>query len=160
MILHHGSNVAVRKPCILPLARALDFGQAFYLTSDLTQARKWARTSVLRREAGIPTVSSFFVDERSFGLLKVTRFERPTVEWLRFVSRNRNERLDDSKCDVVVGPVANDNTMPVLNLYFKGAYTEEEAIRRLLPQRLHDQFAFKTDHALACLTFQGVEEGV
>ena len=43
--------------------------------------------------------------------------------------------------------------MPVLNLYFKGAYSEEEALRRLLPQRLKDQFAMKTDAALGCLTF-------
>ena len=44
--------------------------------------------------------------------------------------------------------------MPVLNLYFKGAYTEDEALRRLLPQRLRDQFAFKTEDALACLSFK------
>ena len=74
------------------------------------------------------------------------------------ISAARNEGIDDSRCDVVWGPVANDNTMPVLNLYFKGAYTEDEALRRLLPQRLRDQFAFKTDRALSCLTFKGVKE--
>ena len=50
-------------------------------------------------------------------------------------------------------PDLSDNTMPVLNLYFKGAYSEDEALRRLLPQRLRDQFAMKTDAALACLKF-------
>ena len=38
--------------------------------------------------------------------------------------------------------------------YCKGAYTEEEALRRLLPQRLRDQFAFKTETALAGLSFR------
>ena len=70
------------------------------------------------------------------------------------MTRNRAEQIDDSAYDVVAGPVANDNTMPVLNLYFKGAYSEEEAIKRLLPQRLSDQYAMKTEEALACLSFK------
>ena len=56
----------------------------------------------------------------------------------------------------MAGPVANDNTMPVLNLYFAGAYTEEEALRRLLPQRLRDQYALKTEAALSALRFKEV----
>lgn len=158
MILYHGSSVAVRKPCLMPMARALDFGQAFYLTSDFVQAAKWAKTSALRRGEGVPTVSSFSVENSSFEALNVLRFAAPTMEWLAFVSRNRNEGLDDSGCDVVIGPVANDNTMPVLNLYFKGAYTVDETLRRLLPQRLRDQFAFKTERALACLSFMEAKE--
>ena len=142
----------------MPLVRALDFGRAFYLTSDLAQAAKWARTSVLRRGEGVATVSAYSVDEEAFSALKTLTFDGPTADWLRFVSKNRNEGIDDSGCDVVCGPVANDNTMPVLNLYFKGAYTEDEALRRLLPQRLRDQFAFKTERALACLTFLGARE--
>ena len=124
----------------------------FYLTSDFEQAKKWAKTATLRRATGEPVVSSFQFEE-DVQELKVLRFDGPTSEWLHFVSRNRNEGLDDLEHDIVIGPVANDNTMPVLNLYFKGAYTEEEALRRLLPQRLRDQYAFKTELALACLEF-------
>lgn len=153
MRLYHGSNVEVRVPRLMPMVRALDFGQAFYLTSDLVQATKWAKTSVLRRQEGEPVVSAFDFDEVRFAELRTMTFSGPTVEWLRFVSRNRNERVDDSDCDIIAGPVANDNTMPVLNLYFKGAYTEDEAIRRLLPQRLRDQYAFKTERAIAALQF-------
>jgi len=138
----------------MPQVRALDFGRAFYLTSDFEQAAKWARTSVLRRGNGVATVSSFELDESGLATLNVLRFDAPNVEWLRFVTRNRAEQIDDSGYDVVAGPVANDNTMPVLNLYFKGAYSEEEALKRLLPQRLSDQYAMKTEEALACLSFK------
>ena len=154
MLLYHGSNIAVERPAILAAARALDFGQAFYLTSDFEQAAKWARVSVLRREGGEATVSCFKVAESRFAALVRLAFDGPTAEWLRFVTRNRIHRIDDSGCDVVSGPVANDNTMPVLNLYYKGAYTEEEALRRLLTQRLRDQYAFKTERALAALEFE------
>jgi hypothetical protein len=37
-----------------------------------------------------------------------------------------------------------------------GIYTEEEAIKRLLPQRLHDQYVFKTQAALNALNFSEV----
>ena len=154
MILYHGSNVIVREPKLMPQVRALDFGRAFYLTSDFEQSAKWARTSVLRRGNGIATVSSFELDESRLVPLNILRFDAPNVEWLRFVTRNRAEQIDDSGYDVVTGPVANDNTMPVLNLYFKGAYSEEEALKRLLPQRLSDQYAMKTEEALACLSFK------
>lgn len=49
--------------------------------------------------------------------------------------------------------MANDNTMPTLRLFFADIYTEEETIKRLLPQRLHDQWAFKTQRALDILQF-------
>ena len=153
MILYHGSNVGVEDPQLMPLARALDFGRAFYLTSDREQAVKWARTTTLRKGVGLPVVSSFEVDDAELNAMRCIHFEGPTGEWLRFISKHRNEGHDESGADVVSGPVANDNTMPVLNLYFKGAYTEEEALRRLLPQRLRDQYAFKTERAIAALSF-------
>lgn len=156
LLLYHGSNVTVEHPRLLERTRALDFGAGFYLTNDCEQAVRWARTTVLRREGGVASVSVFEVNEAAMGKLKVIRFASPDANWLRFVSRHRNERFDDSGVDVVAGPVANDNTMPVLNLYFKGAYTEEEALRRLVSQRLKDQYAMKTEAALAVLRFREV----
>lgn len=156
MLLYHGSNTVVEKPKLLPLARALDFGAGFYLTTSFEQAAKWAQTTVLRRSGGVPAVSVFDFDEEALAALKILRFPAADADWLRFVARNRTLRLDDSGYDVVAGPVANDNTMPVLNLFFSGTYTEEEALRRLLPQRLKDQYAMKTEAALAALGFREV----
>ncbi len=153
MTLYHGSNVEVPTPELLPSVRALDFGRGFYLTSDFDQAARWARTAVLRRGEGSAVVSVYEFDEVAASSLKILRFDSPDSGWLKYVTRNRTQPSDDQDFDIVVGPVANDNTMPVLNLYFKGAYSEEEALRRLLPQRLKDQFAMKTEAALACLTF-------
>ena len=153
MRLYHGSNVEVSKPRLMPRVRALDFGRAFYLTSDFEQASRWARTAVLRRGDGNAVVSIYEFDETAASALRTLRFEEPNAAWLKYVTRNRTGLADDTDYDIVAGPVANDNTMPVLNLYFKGAYSEEEALRRLLPQRLKDQFALKSDAALAFLSF-------
>lgn len=156
MLLYHGSNTVVEKPKLMPLARALDFGAGFYLTTSFEQAAKWARTTVLRRSGGVPAVSVFELGEAALATLKILRFPAADADWLRFVARNRTLRPDGSGYDVVAGPVANDNTMPVLNLFFSGVYTEEEALRRLLPQRLKDQYAMKTEAALAALCFREV----
>ena len=153
MRLYHGSNIEVLKPRLMPSVRALDFGRAFYLTSDFEQASRWAKIAVLRRGDGAAVVSIYEFDETAALGLRMLRFEEPNAAWLKYVTRNRTGLVDDTDYDIVVGPVANDNTMPVLNLYFKGAYSEEEALRRLLPQRLKDQFALKSYAALACLSF-------
>ena len=153
MKLYHGSNVEVAEPRLMSGARALDFGRAFYLTPDSEQAARWARTTVLRRGEGSAVVSVYEFDEVAAAALNTLHFDAPDVDWLRYVTRNRTGMLVDVDYDIVSGPVANDNTMPGLNLYFKGAYSEEEALRRLLPQRLKGQFALKTDAALSCLTF-------
>ena len=149
--LYHGSNVAVREPKLFPTARALDFGAGFYLTTSYEQAKKWAELMVKRRRTGVPTVSVYEVNEEQWSELSVLKFNAPNVEWLKFVSANRRNQHMEENWDVVVGPVANDNTMPVINLYLKGSYDEEEALKRLLPQKLKDQYAFKTEKAISKL---------
>ena len=43
--------------------------------------------------------------------------------------------------------------MPTITLFLDGFYDEEETIKRLLPQNLKDQYAFKTIEALSKLRF-------
>ena len=137
------------------MGRALDFGRAFYTTTSMEQAAKWAKTCVLRRDGeGEPIVSVYEVDEAALAKLSVKRFEGATAEWLKFVAQNRRGLEVTADYDIICGPVANDNTMPVLNLYFKGSYTEEDAIRRLLTQQLRDQFAFKSARSLGAINFK------
>lgn len=158
MLLYHGSNVAVERPRLFKTDRRVDFGSGFYLTSSLEQACNWARTVTRRRGDGVPLVSVFEFDDGLLDTLRVRTFGGPDAEWLHFVGDNRHGDIADDGLDLVIGPVANDNTMPTLRLFFGGVYTEEEAIRRLLPQKLHDQYAFKTPAALAALRFCEVIE--
>ena len=86
--------------------------------------------------------------------MKVLRFEKPNREWLEYVTANRKSSfIKNDDYDIVSGPVANDRTMPVISLYFSGIYDVEETIRRLLTQKLHDQYAFRTEKALRALIF-------
>lgn len=153
MKLYHGSNVPVGTPRLIASDRRVDFGRGFYVTSSLDQAERWARLVTARRKAGEPTVAVYEFDEARLGSLSCRTFENPDVEWLHFVGQNRQGEHVDSGFDLVIGPVANDNTMPVLRLFFAGMYSEEETIKHLLPQKLTDQYAFKTEAALELLSF-------
>lgn len=156
MKLYHGSNTAVHEPHILISDRKLDFGVGFYLTSDIEQAERWAALTAERRDNGTPTVSVYEFDEAKLAELKILKFEKANKKWLNFVVANRENTIDDCKYDIVIGPVANDKTMPVIRLFLAKVYTAAETLRRLLPQNLHDQYTFKTQKALKFLKFQEI----
>ena len=158
MRLYHGSNIKVIEPHVFKSDRKLDFGTGFYLTSSLEQASRWASLTTQRRGNGKSIISVFESDETFFSRLKILEFDKAGLDWLKFVAANRKGMPISDGYDIVIGPVANDKTMPVISLYFAGLYSEEEAIRRLLPQKLYNQFAFKTETALKSLTFIEVIE--
>lgn len=86
MILYHGSNVKVELPKIILSNRTLDFGAGFYMTSEKTQAIKWAQTQTRRRREGIPTVSQYEFDEKIQDRLEILYFEAANGEWLNYVA--------------------------------------------------------------------------
>lgn len=155
--LYHGSSVVVRNPQIRPNLRALDFGAGFYLTSSKKQAVKWAKVVVKRRKRGKPTLNIYKFQEEELQNIKVLRFDKADGDWLDFVVKNRKEIPVEEEYDLVIGPVANDATLPVIDDYIDGVYTKEEAVKRLLPQNLTDQYAFLTTDALKYLAFEGKE---
>ena len=153
MILYHGSNMKVREAKLIPSKRFLDFGMGFYLTSDEEQAKKWAVRTANRRESGTPTVSVFQVEEAKLENLQILTFPFANRDWLRFVSAYRTGTAAGEEYDVIIGPVANDQAIRTINNYLKGYFSEEIAIQLLLPQKLKDQYVFKTERALAVLEF-------
>lgn len=158
MLLYHGSNIVVSNPQIIESDRRLDFGKGFYLTSSFEQASRWAELTVKRRGAGNPVVSVFEFDESQLSNLKVLHFTQAQKEWLEYVTLNRkNQEIPNDDYDIVIGPVANDRTMPVISLYFAGIYDIEETLKRLMPQKLHDQYTFRTEAALRTLKFLEVK---
>ena len=157
MILYHGSNVEVNEPKIIKSKRLLDFGTGFYLTSDFEQAKKWAIRTTSRREEGVPTISVFSFYEKDIEDLRTLSFEKAAKEWLRYISKNRTNKLVIDEYDIVIGPVANDQAIRTVNNYLKGYFDEDIAIQLLLPQKLKDQYNFKTERALSILNFSEVK---
>lgn len=156
MILYHGSNVEVKEPILLKVQRELDFGRGFYTTSDMEQAARWAWRTAKRRGESNAFVTVYEVNEDELKNIRLLSFDSPNVEWLNLVVKNRKGEYIAENWDIISGPVADDQTAQVIDLYLEGAYDEEEAIRRFLTQRLKDQYAFKTKEALKLLIFKEV----
>ena len=157
MVLYHGSNIQVNVPHIPERLRALDFGAGFYTTSSREQAEKREKVVTKRRLTGMPTINSYSFPEKIPADIRILKFDSLSADWLDFVVANRKEQPVSIKYDLVIGPVANDSTLPVIDDYADGRYTKAEAIERLLPQKLTDQYAFLTALALSLLTFTGSE---
>ncbi len=148
------SNLTIERPQLMKGQRALDFGAGFYLTSSQEQAAKWSRTVTRRNGKGRPIVSIFELDLNTIVGLRVLKFDTADGNWLDYVVKNRRGESTVDDYDVVIGPVANDNTLPVIDDYMAGVYTKEEAVKRLLPQNLTDQYAFKSIKAITLLNFK------
>ena len=154
MKLYHGSNMQVRAPRLVRQNRFLDFGSGFYTTSSANQAESFARKVVARERGGTPTVSVYSFDPKEANrTCTALSFGGPTPEWLDFVLANRTGTYNDAGYDVVNGPVANDNVYRTLQILESGDISRDEAIARLQTYKLVDQWVFRTDRALAQLSF-------
>ena len=151
MQLYHGSNAAVKEPHLLAGRRNLDFGQGFYTTSDFEQAAAWARRKVMLRGVGGPVVTCYEVDENSLSQLRTLRFEKADRAWLDYIVGYRRGIALPDDYELVIGPVANDQTTQTLTLYLDGYINADNALDRLLTQRLKDQYAFRTAAGIAML---------
>ena len=176
--LYHGSYAPVEIIDLSKRSPGKDFGRGFCLTSSHAQALAFIPLSIKKRFAATNPntkpegyVSAFSV--KSSDGLKVLAFDGPDAHWLHFVAANRRRGLfadllsSTAQFDVVIGKIANDQTARTLQLYVSGAFgvpgTSEAdaiAISLLLPNRLEDQFCFRTPKALSCLAFEGCEHHV
>jgi hypothetical protein len=161
MNLYHGTNVRFEQAKIHVPNRALDFGTGFYVTSDKAQAAGWAHTVVKRSDVGSPLLNIYEFDESAASGLSVLRFESPDKVWLDFVCANRLETTADHGYDLIIGPIANDRTMPVLNAYMAARNKElyaPVALSEIMADRLTDQYVFKSEKSLLHLKLMEIVE--
>ena len=89
--------------------------------------------------------------------LLVKKYDSASKEWLEFITKNRtNEESIKNDYDIIIGPVANDNTTPVINLYLSNIIDFEVSIKELKTFVLKDQYVIKTKKALEYLKYEGV----
>ena len=84
-------------------------------------------------------------------VLNVKRFDALSEEWMEFIKENRSKGGLQHKYDVIIGPVADDNTMETVHLYTANILTASEAIERLRYNKVNNQVSFHTEKALQYL---------
>ena len=152
MMVYHGTDCLFDQIDLSKSIGRRDFGEGFYTTTISSQAENWARSKKLRNQSEFAYVYVYEVDipEDSFA---IKRFEGLTVEWLNMIRDNRKLGRIQHNFDIMMGPVANDNTMLTVTRYVQGTYTAEEALSRLAYAKVNDQVTFHTERALECVRF-------
>lgn len=146
IIVYHGTAFNFNDIDLNKSKNRRDFGKGFYTTTIQAQAEAWAKNIALRnnsKSAYVYVYEFVFADE-----LKCKTFEGLTEEWLEFIKQNRSLGGVQHEYDVVMGPVADDNTMLTVSRYMNGTYTVEEALERLAYFKVNDQLCFNTEKAL------------
>lgn len=160
MKVYHGSDTIVDVPLILPPVRALDFGNGFYVTTNIEQAKTWAATVAYRNSSSNSVVNEYEFDfESAENALKIIRFSAADAEWLEFICANRQNRFA-GEYDIVIGPVADDKVYRVVVGYENGDIDKSSALKRLKAEKLCDQILFHTSISLKYLKFSGAERTI
>ena len=113
MILYHGSNMSIESVDFAKSKPGKDFGVGFYLSADEQQAQEMAEKKSLLL-GGEPTITHFEFDEeaaKADANISYLRYERYSLEWGKFVHKNRSNKTSTSlhSYDIIYGPIANDN---------------------------------------------------
>ena len=156
LFLYHGSNIAFDEIDLTKSRNRRDFGRGFYCTVLENQAEEWARRLYLRSHKGGQYVYRYLF--RQTDDLKIRHFSALDQEWLEFIKENRTKGGIQHSYDVVVGPVADDNTMETVQLYLSGILKAEEAVERLRYSKVNNQVSFHTPLSLKHLTRESRKE--
>ena len=161
MLLYHGTNIKFNEIKIIKPNRTLDFGAGFYTTSSKKQASDWAKVVVKRANFGKQLLNIYEFDEEIIDTLFVKKFEKPTKEWLDFVCGHRLEKYSGENFDLIIGPVADDSTMPVLQAYMNAKNKDlyaQVALSEIQADKLTDQYVFKNELSLKSLNLKEIIE--
>ena len=172
IILYHGSYCVVEKPDLEKCALYKDFGRGFYLTTSKEQAKSFAKISATKARAkGLLSYSDNFAHISFYKFsenhsLKNFCFETADIDWLHcIVAHRRNGAFPEIKnsmkdYDIISGKIANDDTNATILAYMGNLYgtmgseqADKMCINLLLPERLQDQFCFRSGKAIASLEY-------
>lgn len=146
IVVYHGSCFRFETVDLQKSHNRRDFGKGFYTTVLRKQSKEWAYRLSLREKKKSYYVYEFLFEESTS--LKVKRFDVLNEEWLEFIKENRSKGGLHHSYDVVIGPVADDNTMAAVQLYISNILTAEEAMNRLRYSEVNNQVSFHTKKAL------------
>lgn len=175
--LYHGSYMIVDTPDLSVCKKGKDFGQGFYLTTDIEQARRFVKSAIGKAQKnGIDNVDlskgyvSVYKIKDIIGL-NYYEFESADIDWLHCVAAHRRSGLFTEQLskweryDLIAGKIANDATNQVLTTYINGLYgtVGKEAIDTyviglLMPDNLTDQICVRTQNAIDKLCYIDYEE--
>lgn len=165
MKLYHGTDAFFERPDLSMCRPYKDFGRGFYLTPDLSVAKRMAERCVERSDwqGASKYVYVYDFDDLDLSALNVRRFA-PTVnaEFAMFVMANRQVRTSatdhnrDNRYDIVIGPIADDKMGLLFRRFEDGEVSLDYLVNELKYKKLSMQYTFHTKKGLSKLTLKEV----
>lgn len=157
MKLFHGSTVSIDTILLEKSKPYKDFGKAFYLSAERSQAKELAESRVAFL-GGEVVINEYEFDETLLvegqdEPLRVKIFPHYCLEWAEFVWNNRDEKQEyKHNYDIVYGPIAND-TIGYQMRQYREAFTDLRGFLQGLKYHKGEtfQYAFCTERALKYL---------
>ena len=156
LMLFHGTNILFNVVDLEKSKNKRDFGKGFYTTTLELQSKSWAENMFIRYGGNGIYVMTFKLKDISN--LQIKEFNGLDEEWLNMIKNNRLNGGIQHNYDVVIGPVADDNTMRTVALYVEGIYDEEMALKQLKFSKSNNQVSLHTSKALSRLEFIGRDD--
>lgn len=149
--LYHGSIYEFKTVDLAQSKDRRDFGKGFYTTVLESQAIQWAKKLAQRNHVKKHYLYQFLFTPNA--RLRIKRFDSMNLEWLEFIKENRIQGGLRHNYDIVIGPVADDDTLPTLLLYLDGTLNANAAIEMLKYNQVNNQVSFHTQKGLEVLHF-------
>lgn len=146
MIVYHGSDRIIQKPDISFSKKRLDFGCGFYATTVKEQAMRWAKRKAMLGNKGIGIVNVFNMQENANFIMR--DFANDLDSWIDFVCQCRDGVAIYKEYDLIKGKVADDKVFRVVDMYKRGIWDKERAIREIKVYKTYDQIAFVSQEAI------------
>ena len=165
MKLYHGTDAFFERPDLAKCRPFKDFGRGFYLTPDLSVAKRMAERCVERSDwqGASKYVYVYEFDDSDISSLRIKRFSAAVdEEFAKFVMANRQlrtrepEHNRDNRYDIVIGPIADDKMGVLFRRFEDGEVSLEYLIDELKFKKLSMQYSFHTTKALLKLTLKEV----
>ena len=146
MIVYHGTVDVILIPDVGHSKPYLDFGPGFYVTTYREQAEKWALRKSLRSNK--PAMVNLYEMSQEVEGLQVLRFDTEDEEWLNFVCACRKGEDIHRQYDLIIGNVANDDVFKTVDMYSRGLWDKERALKEIRYYKLNDQLCFSSQEAI------------
>lgn len=158
MIVYHGSTDIIKQPLAKAGRPDLDFGQGFYTTDILEQAKLWADR--MHRQRHLPAVVNLyeFDKEKAQRKYRYLQFKDYDLEWLDFIAACRTGNPLWKDYDCIEGGIANDRVIDTVEAYIAGNMDAEHALEELSKHRPNNQICIISQRLIDdCLKYKETE---
>lgn len=142
-----------------------DFGQGFYVTNNLNQAKEWALKKFYDyKELNhnlIPTIVVMELDIEKLSQLNGQEFDHPSTQWAQFIFNCRKAGKRGGLYhhdDYVCGPLADGKIVPLLKRLESRRISFEQFHQEILPYKeISTQLSLNTFSAIKCIKHMEVK---